>query len=669
MTGENPTNAIVFQIDQLLEEASTLAKTERDSARFFTTLLQRTVLAVDAQAAAIWMLGNQSHPVPIAAHQLSVLGQLTEKTQQAIDLTIGECIETGQAKKLSANRRSSALTVFCCPYDSGSAATDSVIGIFFTKQIDSELAAVYASFLEAVAEIAADFGVRQVSRSPVHENQSAPKGSGNLSDWNQFKSFSEALHENLDVKSTATSLVNHGRTFYSCDRVLLAQRAGRSFNVIASSGAATVNRKSETVVAIESLIAKAFYRNIKPVVVHNAHPTAPYLTSALERYQAVSGNEFLMLCPLPDKHGRVKFVQVIESAKENDVARILNRLSIVEPQTNSALRNASQYQSIPMRGLLGAIGGTQLGMGLRRLFFPLAVLAASGLLIAAMCILQTDLIVEADGNIVAETEKNVFAAKDGVIARLHVDHGDRVQLDQLLIEMSSNEIESDLSSIEGNIKTEVNRLGAIEAVKSSLDRGSTEGQRELGRLSSQEIESKQRIENLNLELTLLQREQERLQLKSPIDGTVGTRDAKTKLLDRPVHRGDVLLRLVADHGKWLAKIRVPDSRIAHLMEIKSKQNNHDRTQEDWRKSVPVRLAVATLPSKDFQGTIRTVSNTTDIDDTTGQAFIVITVEIEHDDDVLFQPGSSVIAEFNCGQTSVGYAWFNQFIDSVRYRFF
>jgi hypothetical protein len=98
MTAENTTNSLVFQIDQLLEEASKLAKTESDSSKFFDTLLQRAVLPVKAQSAAIWMLGPDSHPVAVSRYQSSGLRHHSEKTRQAIDQTIRESIESGQAK-------------------------------------------------------------------------------------------------------------------------------------------------------------------------------------------------------------------------------------------------------------------------------------------------------------------------------------------------------------------------------------------------------------------------------------------------------------------------------------------------------------------------------------------------------------------------------------------
>ncbi len=677
MTAENTTNSLVFQIDQLLEEASKLAKTESDSSKFFDTLLQRAVLPVKAQSAAIWMLGPDSHPVAVSRYQSSGLRHHSEKTRQAIDHTIRESIESGQAKKLGANGKTSMrtsssnqgeqLSVFVCPYDSGSGSTDSAVALYFADRTDRELDSVYASFTEAIAEIAAEFADWKKSTRPMPADRSAINSEA-TSDWNRFKLLSDALHENLNVRSTAVSLVNLGRKFYSCDRVLLAQRSGRNFKIIAASGAATINRKSETVAAVESLLAKGFYRNDKPIVFNGSESAPPRLEDALERYQSVSGHDFLLLSPLPDRSGRVRFVQVIESARENDVGEILKRVKIAEPQTRSAFSNAALYQSIPLRGLLGAFGGSRIGGVLSRLFAPLAILSLIGLGIAALCLIQTDMTVVAEGNVVAETEKNIFAAKDGVITQLNVGHGDQVQVGQLLIEMSSNKIEADLSRISSSIETEKKRLSAIEAVKSSIDRGTREGQRELGNLASQEIESQQQIENLKIEQAQLEIEKGRLQLKSPIDGTVVTREAKTKLLDRPVRRGDALLRLVANGGKWLAEIRVPDSRIAHLMQSSSVEAK-DESKNLREVSVPVTLSVATFPELKFDGVICGVSNTAETDEATGQTFIVVTVEIVPDDQVAFQSGSSVVAEFNCGKASVGYAWFNEFIDSVRYRFF
>ena len=157
-----------------------------------------------------------------------------------------------------------------------------------------------------------------------------------------------------------------------------------------------------------------------------------------------------------------------------------------------------------------------------------------------------------------------------------------------------------------------------------------------------------------------------MQLKSPLDGIVVTRDARTKLLDRPVERGDFLLQLVANDGKWLAELRVPDSRISHLMTGQSGSSDTDIW--DARK-IPVTLSVATHPEERLEGVIRNVSTTAEVDEITKQAFILVTVEVMNEKALTFQPGSSVIAEFNCGRSSVGYAWFNEFFDSIRYRFF
>lgn len=669
MSAKNTTNSLVFQIDQLLDEASKLAETESDSAKFFAALLHRSVLAVQAQSAAIWMLGPDSYPVAISTHQPRNVETGSPSEQLANHQAIRQSIESGDARNVVDRSKSAGPTsMFCCPYDSGAGSIDSAIALYFSEQVDPELATVYASFTEAIAEIAAEHGRSNQSARTITGPSSSPTGS--TSEWNKFKSLSDGLHESLDIRSTALSLVNLGRSFYSCDRVMLAQKSGRAFKVIAASGAATVNRKSETVAAIESLVSRGFYRNDKPIALQHSSPTPPAIEKAFEQYQSASSYDFLLLFPLSDQNGQVKFVQIIESADENKIGEILKRVKVAEPQTRSAFKNVAQYQAIPFRRLLGAIGSSRPGSMLGRIFGPLAFLGLLSLAIASMCLIQTDLIISAEGNVVSESEKSVFAANDGVITKLHVEHGDHVRTGELLVEMSSNEIESGLGLLKGDIETERKRLSAIEAVKSSIDRGTREGQRELGRLSSQEIESQQQIENLNIELTQLEMEKQRLQLKSPLDGIVVTRDVKAKLLDRPVDRGSSLLQLIASDGKWLAKIRVPDSRISHLMNRLPEAHEHGEEYDARETSrIPVTLSIATHPEKEFAGVIRDVSNVAEVDERTGQAFIMTTIELSHDDDITFQPGSSAIAEFNCGTTSIGYAWFNEFIDSIRYRFF
>ena len=657
MTAEKRPDSLVFHIDQLLEEVTELAKTETNASTFLATLLQRAAIAVDAQASALWMIGPDSTPVIMSSYRIKEVSDQPLSAQDAIRETVAKCIESNQPKKLTANSKSNSVSVFLWPFSSTSDSTsasssaDSAIAIYFTSEVEPALAPVYLNFAEAIAELAANFQQRN-NRTTTTEGQSS---------WPKFKALSDALHESLNVRSTAVSLVNLGRNYYGCDRVLLARRTGRTYKVISSTGAASVNRKSQTVSCLETLIAKAFYRNDKPVIFHGDVDSSSKLKLSFDKYQEICGNESLILTPVTDKNQVVRFVQVIECKSAENLPRVIQRVTTAERQVQTSLLNARQYQSIPMRGLLGAVGGIPISMWFRRLAVPLALAGIATLAIIAMMIFKTDLVISADGTIMPETERIIYAPQEGIVDKMHVDHGKQVQQGQKLIELTSVELNSKISALESEITTEKKKVAAIEALKNSLNRGTQQGQTELRKLAGDEIESGQRMQNMQLQLNLLLDQQSELTLTSPISGTIVTWNAKTKLDSRPVRSGDALLRVVAEDGKWLVEVQVPDTRISHL--VGQPSENRDLSE------VPVSISVATFPGKEFVGKIRTVSQTAITDPQTKQSAIAVVVEIEHDTDTQFQPGSSVIAKFNCGESSYGYAWFNEFIDSLYYRFF
>jgi len=670
MTAEKRSHSLVFHIDQLLEEVSELAKTECNASTFLATLLQRAAFAVDAQGAALWMLGPDSTPVTTSSYRMGEVFKLGAKAersgwpssaQAAIGETVTKCIESNQPKKLTANSKSKSISVFVWPFsstsdsttasDSSGASSDSAIAIYFTSELDPRLATVYLNFAEAIAELAANFQQRNNRIGPSDAQSS----------WPKFRAFSDALHESLNVETTAVSLVNHGRNYYGCDRVLLAKRTGRTYKVISSTGAASVDRKSQTVSCLEPLIANAFYRNTKPVIFHGEVDASSKLKPLFDKYQEICSNESLILSPVNDKNAVVRFVQVIECKSAEHLPRVIQRVTTAQRQVQTALLNAQQYQSIPMRGLLRAVGGTPISMWLRSVALPLALSGLVALAIIAMMIFKTDLMISADGMIMPETERIIYAPQEGVVDKLLVDHGTHVQQGEDLIELKSVELNSKISALQSEIATEAKKINAIEALKNSLNRGTQQGQAELRKLASDEIESAQRTQNLETQLNLLLDQRSELTLTSPISGTIVTWHAKTKLDSRPVRAGDALLRVVSEDGKWLVEAQIPDTRIAHLIGQQSENDDH------WE--VPVLVSVATFPGKVFIGRIKTISQTALTDPQTQQAAVAVVVEIEHDDNIQFQPGSSVMAKFNCGESSYGYAWFNEFIDSLYYRFF
>ena len=68
--------------------------------------------------------------------------------------------------------------------------------------------------------------------------------------WAQADQFARMVHENLDVRETAYTIVNEGRRLIGCDRVSVAIKRGRTCKVEAISGQDTIESRSNVVTAL-----------------------------------------------------------------------------------------------------------------------------------------------------------------------------------------------------------------------------------------------------------------------------------------------------------------------------------------------------------------------------------------------------------------------------------
>ncbi|HVT26663.1 MAG TPA: HlyD family secretion protein, partial [Lacipirellulaceae bacterium] len=182
------------------------------------------------------------------------------------------------------------------------------------------------------------------------------------------------------------------------------------------------------------------------------------------------------------------------------------------------------------------------------------------------------------------------------------------------------------------------------------------------RLSAEERELEQKLENSRRELKLLQHERDQLVVTSPIDGRVLTWDIGHELLARPVERGEVLVTVADLSADWQLELDVPDDRIGYVL----------NAQRAIKPDLPVRFQLSSEERAEHNGKIIEVCQTANVsqDKTTRSKPTIITKVAFDTPEVIksvgadLQPGVSVRADIACGRKPLGYVWFHDIRDAA-----
>lgn len=508
-------------------------------------------------------------------------------------------------------------------------------------------------------------------------SQSNVAGQLTLSDQRSLRSF----HSDLDLSATGYRIASESRRMLQCDRVtVLIPRKGR-FKVVAVSGVAVVDRRSNSVRAIEKLTQAAVVLS-RPLVVPSADPLPPQIQLPLDHYLDESDVMSSVILPLHGKprkgdqdndseqpidvdpfgsEGDIVGVIVLEYFSGKSPNGIGAAMTTVASEATLALANSTEHRNVFGLSLWKAVG-----TGLSKTKAPIAGalgLIAAGLITAA-AIIQVDHHVIATGKIEPTSRREVFASADGVVKQLHVIDGQSVNKGDPLLTLENADLESQAESLAGEIQTATGRLAAMSAVRLSeggIDQSSTRSSS--SRLAMEERQLKSELTNLRQQQTIIRSQMKTLSVNAPISGKVVGWQMERRLLDRPVGRGNVLISIVDDSGPWSLKLNIPDDDAGPV--IRSRKTS-DVTE--------IEFAVATLPSSTFRAELQSISTAARMDGRGGhvidaQANVTIDSDSTESDFDTFDPsmmrsGADITAKIKCGQRSILRSWFGDVFDFV-----
>ncbi len=668
------------EIDELVDDVARLAGSDLSTNAFHVGLLERAVRGLTAVGGAIWIRRGQGQIALECQIHLDGL-PLAENWADAQRHThlLDAALSTGKSSIVSplsamagypqaANPTGYLLVLAPLPVDAGSAG---VIEVFQRPVVSPGAERGYLRFLAALSELAGDFQRNRQIRE-LRDREIL---------WGRFERFAEQIHTSLDVRQTAYTIANDGRSLIGCDRLSVGVLRGRKCRLIATSGVDQFDRRATCVQLMERLAAAVAETDEPLWRDDNQAAMPPQIELPLDALLDETHARALAVLPLrtiePPK-SQAEEEPMARQAESPQIIGVLiaerfdngmfdaaqrERIEAVARQSGLALGNAQTFRNVPFMPLLLGLGKIRWFARTRQLPKTIAALSVALAVVAALVLIPADFDVTAHGQLQPERRQEVFARSDGIIVadELNVADGEAVKDGQLLGMLRRPQLDFDSSRVEGELRTAQEKLSALLNSRLDSNRDTSATSDKSDQLAAQEKEVSAELASLRHQQEILAAERADLEIRSPLAGTVLTWNVHDLLSARPVTRGQALLTVADLSGPWVLEIRVPDDQIGHVLEA-----DKDKQSTNAGKQLGVSFIVATEPGTTRIGRVKRIALATETDKAKG-ATVLVTAEFDRSsvpaNELL--PGATVVARIHCGRRSLGYVWLHQLWETIQ----
>lgn len=522
--------------------------------------------------------------------------------------------------------------------------TQSLTLLLLPILIESKVELILELFLGKPCELPADqieSSVRQLLTwaSPVQT-------SGGETNALEFANWLSQVYRHLDLSACCSAIVNETRTWSDWDRVSLLVKEGSRFKLKSVSGVDVLDPRSSTVATLERIANQL--GDVTGLLLSTRENPVPELRDYLERVAP----DRVALSPLRgtiDKEssellGLVVF-DLFEGSNRN--VRATSDLEIVTQHIALALEHALRYESL-MLGPLRRISRPFRTNRFLRTCSLLVMLIAS---VLVLCFYESTLTITGTGSLEPVVQRDIFAASNGLIAKLHVSQGDLVAAGQLLVTLRSPELEFETKRLEGELLTVGQQISDLDKLRNDPRRAS-ELRQPVSELVVRIEELKIVESNLVNQISLLKQQAEELLLRSPMAGEVITWNVETLLAeDRPVSRTDRLLSIADFTGEWKAEYHVEQRDIGPVI---------DSFKSGRVSSTFLTSDAPEFPKSAILSEVAPVVTTDAIQGTT----LVFEARLPRSEIPEARPGTTLLFRIDCRDAPIGYIWFRKFIDSL-----
>jgi hypothetical protein len=274
---------------------------------------------------------------------------------------------------------------------------------------------------------------------------------------------------------------------------------------------------------------------------------------------------------------------------------------------------------------------------------------------------KSELTIRGLGTLQPTKQRFLFAPADGYLESIFVKDGDQVVQDQIIARINSPALQIEQNRIDAEIElVEEMKSGfnvSINQLQSNDEKSILLG----GQIAGEIKELEKKRESLLTQRELIQREQKRLELRSPISGTIIAWDLESQLESRPVKLGDALFRIAdigPDKNQWRIEVPVADWESGYVSGAMEKAAENS-------KPVKVTFALPSTPRKTWVGTL--VSSSSSLYGYQGSQHLDFFVQL---DETIPEPriGKTAIVSFPCGRSPRWFIWTRAMLDAIHRRF-
>ncbi|MEQ8847759.1 biotin/lipoyl-binding protein [Botrimarina sp.] len=288
-----------------------------------------------------------------------------------------------------------------------------------------------------------------------------------------------------------------------------------------------------------------------------------------------------------------------------------------------------------------------------------AMLAAAAAILAAALVLfgsHGSLEVTVDGQLVPANSARVFAPRDAIVSEVLVDHGDKVSPGQPLVRLRSEELEVKREELAEAIALTKQELAALQTEKLSTRANTAESASETAALAARQVALAEQLTHQQRRAELLDEQARRLEVVSPLAGTVTSWRPHDYLDGRAVGRGERLLEIAATEGPKRLELLAPDELTGRVL------------QAHQEGPLKIRYVLQAAPGREHAAVVQRIAASTTLN-AKGRPVVRIEAAPQGDAPPDARGQSRVTAKIDCGRHRLAMVWFYEAWDAARRAWF
>lgn len=658
------------QIRGIIGEIAQLAKSDLQPEEFYAAFLQRVVQALAAVGGAVWILGEGKRPqlayqINLSPTLLEAEGDDAHRHARLLDMVVNsnqpQLVPPLSGNEQGGNPTRNLLIIAPLGHDK---QVEGLVEIFQRPNTQPNTQRGYLKFLLQMCEIAGEwFKTRKLSHL-----------SDRTSLWAQADQFARLVHDSLDMRETAYTIVNEGRKLIGCDRVTVCITRGGVTKVEAISGQDTLDNRSNVVYNLGVLAGKVVASGESLYYHGSTEDMPPQIEKAIEKYVDESYTKSMIVMPLrkprpgddhllhPDAHEELQTREIIGALiveqLETDVPReVLDpRIDLVYEHAARAMSNTLDHNNLFLMPVWRAVGKSKIIVQGKNLPKTVTISIAIAMLLLIMTFWRVDLTLKSKGALQPIDKQEIFApASGGDVMDVLKGDGEMVEKGETLIVLRNEELDTQIADLTGKLHTSQERY---QSIARQLLNGNKMSPGERANLEIQKVELKEELDTYRKTLVIKTRQHEKLTIKAPRAGRIVTWDAKETLLGRPVEAGQSLMVIANEESDWQLELYMPERRAGRLRTAMAEAKEGE--------DIPVRFILMTDPGTYRYGTVRDVENSTFVHEDEGPC---VRVKVDLNDRVENpRPNATLTAAVAVDRCSLGYYWFHEAWEYVEANF-